>query len=82
MSEPKVDAKPVVVVAEKPAGGDKPKADVPKVKKGKVEQLMSDLLIGGSVGAVSKTVMAPVERVKLLLQTQDSNPDVISGKVE
>ena len=26
--------------------------------------------------------MAPVERVKLLLQTQDSNPDVISGKVE
>jgi solute carrier family 25 (adenine nucleotide translocator) protein 4/5/6/31 len=82
MSEPKVDAKPVVVVAEKPAGGDKPKADAPKVKKGKVEQLMSDLLIGGSVGAVSKTVMAPVESVKLLLQTQDSNPDVISGKVE
>jgi solute carrier family 25 (adenine nucleotide translocator) protein 4/5/6/31 len=25
--------------------------------------------------------MAPVERVKLLLQTMDSNPDVISGKV-
>jgi len=50
-------------------------------KKSKVEQLLSDLLIGGGVGAVSKTVMAPVERVKLLLQTQDSNPDVISGKV-
>jgi len=26
--------------------------------------------------------MAPVERVKLLLQTMDSNPDVISGKVK
>jgi len=43
---------------------------------------LSDLLIGGSIGAVSKTVMAPVERVKLLLQTQDSNPEVLSGKVE
>jgi len=39
-------------------------------------------LIGGSIGAVSKTVMAPVERVKLLMQTQDSNPDVLSGKVK
>jgi len=51
-------------------------------KKGKLEQLASDLLIGGSIGAVSKTVMAPVERVKLLMQTQDSNPDVLSGKVQ
>jgi solute carrier family 25 (adenine nucleotide translocator) protein 4/5/6/31 len=51
-------------------------------KKGKLEQLLSDLLIGGSIGAISKTVMAPVERVKLLMQTQDSNPEVLSGKVE
>lgn len=51
-------------------------------KKSKIEQLVSDLLIGGSIGAISKTIMAPVERVKLLMQTQDSNPDVISGKVE
>jgi len=56
-------------------GGNKP-------KKGKLEQLGSDLLIGGSIGAISKTIMAPVERVKLLMQTQDSNPDVISGKVQ
>jgi len=40
------------------------------------------LLIGGSIGAISKTIMAPVERVKLLMQTQDSNPDVLSGKVQ
>jgi len=60
---------------EKPKGEKKP-------QKSKVEQLASDLLIGGSIGAVAKTVMAPVERIKLLLQTQDSNPDVISGKVK
>jgi len=52
-----------------------------KVPRSKLEQLSSDILIGGSIGAVSKTVMAPVERVKLLLQTMDSQPDVISGKV-
>jgi len=51
-------------------------------KKSKIEQLASDLLIGGTIGAISKTVMAPVERIKLLMQTQDSNPDVVSGKVK
>jgi len=53
-----------------------------KVQRSKLQQLGSDILIGGSIGAVSKTVMAPIERVKLLLQTMDSNPDVLSGKVE
>jgi len=48
----------------------------------KLMQLGTDLLVGGTIGAISKTVMAPVERVKLLMQTQDSNPLVISGKVE
>jgi len=43
--------------------------------------MMTDLVIGGSIGAIAKTVMAPVERVKLLLQTMDSNPDIVSGKV-
>jgi solute carrier family 25 (adenine nucleotide translocator) protein 4/5/6/31 len=56
-----------------------PKA--PPAKKGKLEQLASDLVIGGSIGAVSKTIMAPVERVKLLLQTMDSNPEVLAGRV-
>lgn len=58
-----------------------PPAPAP-VKKGKAAQLASDLFIGGSIGAVSKTIMAPVERVKLLMQTQDSNPAVIRGEVE
>jgi solute carrier family 25 (adenine nucleotide translocator) protein 4/5/6/31 len=53
-----------------------------KAEKSQIQQLATDLIIGGAVGAVAKTLMAPVERVKLLLQTMDSNPDVISGKVE
>ena len=32
----------------------------------------SDFLIGGVSAAVSKTVVAPIERVKLLLQVQDA----------
>jgi solute carrier family 25 (adenine nucleotide translocator) protein 4/5/6/31 len=46
------------------------------------KQVASDLLVGGSIGAISKTIMAPVERIKLLMQTQDSNPKVISGEVK
>ena len=34
---------------------------------------LKDLLIGGVTGGISKTVSAPLERVKLLLQTQHSN---------
>jgi len=48
----------------------------------KVQQLTTDLLLGGFIGAISKTVMAPVERIKLLMQTQESNPDVVSGKIK
>jgi len=51
-------------------------------KKSKLAQLGVDLVVGGSLGAISKTVMSPVERVKLLMQTQESNPDVLSGKVK
>jgi len=38
--------------------------------------------MGGTIGAVSKTVMSPVERVKILMQTMDSNPKVLSGEVK
>lgn len=34
---------------------------------------LSDFLIGGVTGSLGKTVFAPLERVKLLLQTQDAN---------
>lgn len=42
---------------------------------------LSDLAAGGTAGAISKTIVAPIERVKLLLQTQDSNPRIKSGEI-
>ena len=42
---------------------------------------MKDFLAGGLAGAVAKTATAPIERVKLLIQTQDANPKIISGEV-
>merc|ERR1712144_149528 len=38
-------------------------------------------MAGGVSGAVSKTITAPIERVKLIIQTQDANPKIISGEV-
>jgi solute carrier family 25 (adenine nucleotide translocator) protein 4/5/6/31 len=35
--------------------------------------MFKDMMLGGTAGAISKTVAAPLERVKLLLQTQDAN---------
>jgi len=47
---------------------------------------MSDFVInflaGGVSGAVAKTMTAPIERVKLIIQTQDSNPKIRSGEVQ
>ena len=37
--------------------------------------------MGGVSGAVSKTLTAPIERVKLVVQTQDANPKIRSGEV-
>jgi len=48
-------------------------------KKGK--NFFLDFAMGGTSAAVSKTIIAPIERVKLVLQTQDSNPDIQSGKM-
>ena len=39
-----------------------------------------DLAAGGVSGSIAKTATAPIERVKLLIQTQDANPRIISGK--
>jgi solute carrier family 25 (adenine nucleotide translocator) protein 4/5/6/31 len=40
-----------------------------------------DFALGGISGAVAKTMTAPIERVKLIIQTQDANPRIISGEV-
>lgn len=40
-----------------------------------------NLAAGGISGAVSKTITAPLEKVKLAIQNQDSNPRIISGEM-
>ena len=40
----------------------------------------TDFLLGGTSGAISKTIVAPIERVKLLLQTQDANAKLANNK--
>jgi len=41
----------------------------------------ADFAAGGISGAVAKTATAPIERVKLIIQTQDANPKIKSGEV-
>lgn len=45
-------------------------------------EFLVNFLAGGVSGAVAKTTTAPIERVKLLIQTQDANPKIISGEVK
>jgi solute carrier family 25 (mitochondrial adenine nucleotide translocator), member 4/5/6/31 len=40
-----------------------------------------DFAAGGISGTIAKTTTAPIERVKLIIQTQDSNPKIRSGEV-
>jgi solute carrier family 25 (adenine nucleotide translocator) protein 4/5/6/31 len=47
----------------------------------KLVALGKDWLTGGIAAAISKTTVAPIERVKLLLQTQDANPRIMSGEI-
>jgi solute carrier family 25 (adenine nucleotide translocator) protein 4/5/6/31 len=44
-------------------------------------EFLINFMAGGVSGAVAKTATAPIERVKLLIQTQDANPKIISGEV-
>merc|ERR1719329_1845801 len=50
-------------------------------KSGSMQDLLQDFVAGGVSGAVSKTITTPIERVKLIIQTQDSNPAIRSGEV-
>jgi len=43
---------------------------------------LKDFAAGGVSGAVAKTCTAPIERVKLIIQTQDANPLIKSGEVK
>jgi solute carrier family 25 (adenine nucleotide translocator) protein 4/5/6/31 len=48
----------------------------------KAKDFLIDFALGGFSGAVAKTMTAPIERVKLIIQTQDANPRIISGEVQ
>jgi solute carrier family 25 (adenine nucleotide translocator) protein 4/5/6/31 len=41
-----------------------------------------NLAAGGISGAVSKTITAPLEKVKLAIQNQDSNPKILDGSMK
>jgi solute carrier family 25 (adenine nucleotide translocator) protein 4/5/6/31 len=46
-----------------------------------MSSFLVDFLAGGVSGAIAKTATAPIERVKLIIQTQDANPLIKSGEV-
>jgi len=46
-----------------------------------VKDFLIDFSLGGVSGAIAKTITAPIERVKLIIQTQDANPRIRSGEV-
>jgi solute carrier family 25 (adenine nucleotide translocator) protein 4/5/6/31 len=46
----------------------------------KTGNFMLDFALGGCSAAISKTAVAPIERVKLLLQTQDANTKITGDK--
>jgi solute carrier family 25 (adenine nucleotide translocator) protein 4/5/6/31 len=46
-----------------------------------MKDFMIDFTLGGVSGAVATTLTAPIERIKLVIQTQDANPKIRSGEV-
>lgn len=52
----------------------------PKEGKGQSSAFIKDFLAGGISAAVSKTAMAPMERVKLILQVQHVSKQIAEDK--
>ena len=59
-----------------------PMVNIPAKKEFSAQAFATDLALGGVSGAIAKTATAPIERVKLLIQTQDANPKIISGEMQ
>ena len=83
---PRPCCRPVFLPAKKegPLSSDQPLVkgdDVAAKAANQSFKFMLDLAAGGTAGGISKTVVAPIERVKLLLQTQHSNPRIKSGEI-
>uniref|UniRef100_A0AC34FVL8 ADP/ATP translocase n=1 Tax=Panagrolaimus sp. ES5 TaxID=591445 RepID=A0AC34FVL8_9BILA len=56
-------------------------AEATKKAKGfDTRKFLIDLASGGTAAAVSKTAVAPIERVKLLLQVQDASLSIAADK--
>jgi solute carrier family 25 (adenine nucleotide translocator) protein 4/5/6/31 len=53
-----------------------------KKQEASILNFAADFAAGGISGAIAKTATAPIERVKLIIQTQDANPKIISGEVK
>lgn len=47
-----------------------------KTAEQQVFGFLRDLMLGGTAGGISKTIVAPIERVKLVLQTQDASTQI------
>jgi len=50
--------------------------------QGGAMDFLIDFMAGGVSAAIAKTCTAPIERVKILIQTQDANPKIISGEIK
>jgi solute carrier family 25 (mitochondrial adenine nucleotide translocator), member 4/5/6/31 len=53
----------------------------PSIMSDGLMNFLQDFALGGVSGAIAKTCTAPIERVKLIIQTQDANPRIRSGEV-
>jgi solute carrier family 25 (adenine nucleotide translocator) protein 4/5/6/31 len=51
-------------------------AAAPEKKQEHIKTFFRDLALGGIAGGISKTIVAPIERVKLVLQTQDASTQI------
>lgn len=63
-----------------PAGGKDKKSKPALSTKEQALKFVTDLAAGGTAGGISKTIVAPIERVKLLLQVQDASDQIAKDK--